>query len=258
MKIHILPNATELGKAAAIQATEILSRCIKDNGTARLLLSTGMSQFETLEALLVQPIDWSCVEMFHLDEYIDLPITHKASFRKYLNERFISKICLKAVYLVDGEGDIAENIRNLNESISKAPVDLGLIGIGENAHVAFNDPPADFDTEQPYIIVNLNEKCKMQQVREGWFPDIKSVPAKAISMSVRQILLCKNIISCVPHSEKANAVRLAIESPVSNLVPATILRTHLAFDLYLDSNSAKDLDKNTIEKLNIEKLNIEK
>ncbi|MDW7658905.1 MAG: glucosamine-6-phosphate deaminase [Bacillota bacterium] len=243
MNINISKDPVTLGEAAAKQAAKVLSEAISKRGKARLILSTGQSQFETLQALLASDVDWSRVEMFHLDEYIDLPISHPASFRRYLNERFISKIQLKAVHLVDGEGDIQATIQVLSEAVAAEPVDLGLIGIGENAHIAFNDPPADFTTEEPYIIVYLNEDCKKQQVREGWFPDLAHVPARAISMSVRQILKCKTIISCVPHAVKANAVRRTLESPVSNQVPASIFKTHPDVTLYLDEASASDLSQ---------------
>jgi glucosamine-6-phosphate deaminase len=241
MNINISKDPVTLGEAAARQAAKVLSEAIAKNGKARLILSTGQSQFETLQALLASAVDWSRVEMFHLDEYIDLPVSHPASFRRYLNERFISKIQLKAVHLVNGEGDVLATIQALSEAVAAEPVDLGLIGIGENAHIAFNDPPADFTTEEPYIIVNLDDDCKKQQVREGWFPDLAHVPARAISMSVRQILKCKTIISCVPHAVKANAVRRAVESPVSNQVPASILKTHPDITLYLDEASASGL-----------------
>jgi glucosamine-6-phosphate deaminase len=243
MKINISKDPVSLGEAAARQAAKVLSEAIAKNGKARLILSTGQSQFETLQALLASAVDWSRVEMFHLDEYIDLPVSHPASFRRYLNERFISKIQLKAVHLVDGEGDIQATIQALSEAVAAEPVDLGLIGIGENAHIAFNDPPADFTTEEPYIIVNLDDDCKKQQVREGWFPDLAHVPSRAISMSVRQILKCKTIISCVPHAVKADAVRRAVESPVSNQVPASILKTHPDITLYLDEASASGLSE---------------
>lgn len=243
MNINIAKDPVTLGETAARQAAKVLREAITKNGKARLILSTGQSQFETLQALLTSDVDWSRVELFHLDEYIDLPVSHPASFRRYLNERFISKIQLKAVHLVDGEGDIQATIQALSEAVAAEPADLGLIGIGENAHIAFNDPPADFTTEQPYIIVNLDDDCKAQQVREGWFPDLAHVPAQAISMSVRQILKCKTIISCVPHAVKANAVQRTLESPVSNQVPASILKTHPDVTLYLDEASASGLSE---------------
>lgn len=242
MNINIQANPVALGQAAAKQAAAVLNRAIREKGSARLILSTGQSQFETLEALLAETVDWSRVELFHLDEYIGLPMSHPASFRRYLTDRFISRIQLQAVHLVDGEGDVAATIRDLNAAVSSADVDLGLIGIGENAHIAFNDPPADFDTTVPYLVVNLDENCKKQQVREGWFPDLEHVPAQAISMSVRQILKCRTIISCVPHLVKAAAVRKALEPAVTNLAPASILKTHPDIALYLDEQSASALD----------------
>ena len=241
MYIQIFPDSAALGSAAAKKAAAILNESIQTRGTARLILSTGMSQFDTLSALVAEPVDWSRVELFHLDEYIGLPLSHPASFRRYLLDRFISKVSLKSVHLVDGEGDAAAQIALLNAAISSAPPDLGLIGIGENGHIAFNDPPADFDTGEPYIIVNLDENCKKQQVGEGWFPDPDHVPAQAISMSVRQILRCGTIISCVPHAVKATAVRLTLEQDISNRIPATALKKHPDVTLFLDEASAAGL-----------------
>ena len=241
MNVQIYPDSPALGLAAAKKAAAILNQAIRERGRARLVLSTGMSQFDTLSALLDEPVDWSKVELFHLDEYIGLPVSHPASFRRYLLDRFISKINLKSVHLVDGEGDVAAKMAQLKTDITAAPIDLGLIGIGENAHIAFNDPPADFTVDEPYIIVNLDENCKKQQVGEGWFPDIAHVPSQAISMSVRQILRCTQIISCVPHAVKATAIRKTLEQDVNNLVPATILKTHPEVWLFLDEASASGL-----------------
>ncbi|NLM78243.1 MAG: glucosamine-6-phosphate deaminase [Ruminococcaceae bacterium] len=246
MKINISKTPVALGEAAAAKAAKVLRQAIEAKGKARLILSTGQSQFETLQALLAEAIDWSKVELFHLDEYIDLPDSHPASFRRYLLDRFISKIQLKSVHLVNGEGDVDAHIKALNEAVSAEQVDLGLIGIGENAHIAFNDPPADFTTEQPYIIVKLDDACKSQQVREGWFPDLDHVPTHAISMSVRQILKCRTIISCVPHAVKAKAVSLTLEKPVSNEIPATILKTHSDVTLFVDTASAASLSEDVI------------
>ena len=203
MEIRICNNANELGKSAAKYVAESINECIRKQGSARIVLSTGASQFETLAALVEEPVDWSRVEMFHLDEYVALDETHKASFRKYLKEKFISKVNLKNAYLVDGT---PECIASLTEEIRKAPIDIGLIGIGENAHIAFNDPPADFETTDAYIVVNLNDTCKKQQVGEGWFETVDDVPKQAISMTVYQILQCKKIVSCVPHAVKAKTM----------------------------------------------------
>ncbi len=242
VNLHICNDANDLGKKAAEHAGRILTECIQEKGKARLVLSTGQSQFEFFENFVQQPVDWSKVEMFHLDEYVGLPESHPASFRKYLKERFTTKVPLGKAHFVNGEGDIAEQIAALNEEISKEPVDLGLIGIGENAHIAFNDPPANFDTDEPYIVVDLDDACKQQQVREGWFPSIDDVPKQAITMSVKQILKCEAIISCVPHQVKAEAIRRTLTEEITNVVPATILKTHRNWSLYLDPASSSQID----------------
>lgn len=242
MKVSVLKNSEELGRAAAVYSAGILNDCIKKKGKARLLLSTGASQFDTLNALIQTDVDWSKVEMFHLDEYVNLPESHPASFRKYLKERFVSKLNLKHAYFVNGEGDITKRIEELNREIAKEPIDLGLIGVGENAHIAFNDPPANFDIEDPYIVVSLDEDCKKQQVREGWFPTIDDVPKQAISMSVQQIMKCNVVVSCVPYKVKANAIKNMLENDKTNLIPATILKEHKCINVYLDEESASLVD----------------
>jgi glucosamine-6-phosphate deaminase len=228
-----------------IQAAKLASRKLNDsiiaNGNARLVLATGSSQFETLESLLKQDISWEKIEIFHLDEYIGLPLGHKASFRKYLYDRFISHIKCKRFYSIDTEEDIPILIERLSAEITKAEVDVGMIGIGENGHIAFNDPPADFDTNEPYIVVRLDERCRQQQVGEDWFSRLAEVPEKAVSMSVKQILKCKTIISAVPHKVKSEAVRKTLTTKPSNLVPATILKQHPDFNLFLDYNSASEV-----------------
>jgi len=239
MRINIFKTPKEMGKEAARFIAEKLNEAISARGEARLLVSTGASQFELFEALVHEKVDWPRVTMFHLDEYIGLPPTHKASFRKYLKERFVSLVNLGEAVFVDGEGDIAEAIAEVTARITKAPMDVAAIGIGENGHVAFNDPPADFDTQESYIIVSLDEKCKIQQAREGWFPTPEDVPSKAISMSVSQILKAKCIVSVVPHAVKAEAIKNTLLEPVSPLVPATILKTHSDWHLYLDAEAAK-------------------
>lgn len=240
MEIRICENPDALGKSAAKFVAEQLRKIIKENGCARIALSTGASQFDTIKHLVLQDVDWSKVEMFHLDEYVDLPITHPASFRKYLKERFVDKVStLKAAHFVDGT---KEGIARLTEEITAAPIDIGLIGIGENTHIAFNDPPADFDTQQSYIIVNLDEACRRQQLGEGWFPTIDDVPRQAVSMTVSQIMKCKKIVSCVPYAVKANAIMKTITTKeTTNLVPATKLKEHSDFVLYLDIDSAKEV-----------------
>ncbi len=248
MKIVVSKNPEQLGLEAATLAAEILNKTIAEKANARLLLSTGASQFDTLKALVKMDIDWSKVEMFHLDEYIGLSKTHPASFRKYLKERFVDHTNLKHVHYIDVEGDLEERIRRMSNEVRKEPIDLALVGIGENAHIAFNDPPADFDTKEAFIIVNLDEKCKQQQVREGWFKSIDEVPKQALTMTVHQIMQSRIILSCVPHKAKANAVKLALESDLTNEIPATMLKQHPNWTLFLDEDSASLLDRELLKK----------
>lgn len=239
MEITISKDAVSLGRAAAEFSAKVINDAIGRKGHARIILSTGMSQFETLSALIEEDIDWSKVEMFHLDEYVDLPETHIASFRKYLKERFISKVSLGAYHLVEGKAELPALIRELE----KEEIDLGLIGIGENGHIAFNDPPCNFHTRDSYIVVNLSDTCKAQQVGEGWFATPADVPAQAISMSCYRIMQCRVIVSAVPHKVKARAVANTLASKVvTNMVPATLLKTHPEFYLFLDEESASEAD----------------
>ena len=241
MKIEIFENSIELGKVAATQCAAIINDAIARQGKARIVLSTGMSQFDTITALTEVDIDWSKVEMFHLDEYIGLPESHPASFRKYLKERFLNRVNIKQAFLVDGENDPQKVIAFLSDEIHKEPVDLGLIGIGENAHIAFNDPPADFETKDAFICVTLNDTCKQQQVGEGWFATLDDVPKQAISMSVYQIMQCRQIVSCVPFAVKAKAIKDTLGNELTNMVPATMLKQHPHCTLYLDKESASQI-----------------
>ena len=169
-------------------------------------MATGTSQFETLQQLISEDIDWSKVTMFHLDEYIGLPKSSPASFRRYLEERFIQKVgTLKEIHLINGESNAEAECRRLSNIIKSMTVDVALVGIGENGHLGFNDPPADFETEEPFIIVELDEKCRQQQYGEGWFKSIDDVPRKAITMSVNQIMKSGQIICSVPESRKATS-----------------------------------------------------
>ena len=237
MEIRIAENRYALGQSAAKYVAQILRETIAEKGKARMVLSTGASQFDTLEALTKEDVQWDKVEMFHLDEYVDLPETHPASFRKYLKERFVEKVApLAGVYFVDGT---VEGIAGLTQQLRREPIDIGLIGIGENGHIAFNDPPADFDTKEAYIVVNLDDDCKKQQMGEGWFATIDDVPKQAVSMTPYQIMQCRRIVSCVPYAVKAGAVEKTLKAKeVTNLVPATLLKTHPDFVLYLDMESA--------------------
>lgn len=239
--INVASTPRELGEKAAKLIATLLNQAIAEQGQARIILSTGASQFETMEALTAQDVDWTKVEMFHLDEYVNLPESHLASFRKYLKERFVSKLPLKAAYFVNGEGDVQRNIEMLTAELRKRPVDVGVIGIGENGHIAFNDPPADFETEVAYKVVDLDDRCKQQQVGEGWFRTIHDVPTQAITMCPKQILSCKHIVTSVPHAVKAEAIFNTITKPVSPMIPATLLKTHTDWNLFIDNASATKL-----------------
>jgi glucosamine-6-phosphate deaminase len=244
MEVIIAKGAVELGQKAGEKAAELIREAISGQGYANVILATGSSQFETLKQLIQEDLDWSNVTMFHLDEYIGLPQSHGASFRKYLNERFLAKVTpLKAVYLVDGETDPAAECERLGEAIAAHPIDVALVGVGENGHLAFNDPPADFETESPYLVVTLDEPCRRQQMGEGWFATLEDVPEQAISMSVKQIMKSKHIICSVPDARKAQAVKNSIEQDVSNLFPASILQLHPDCTYYLDANSASQLSR---------------
>jgi len=239
-KIHIYPNPQELGTATASMAANILRQLLGTQAEVNLILATGTSQFEMLHSLVQQPgIDWKRITAFHLDEYIGIPKNHPASFRKYLLERFISKVPLREFIEVNGEAPDPElECERLSEWTRAKPVDLAMIGIGENGHIAFNDPPADFKTHQPYIIVELDLACRNQQVGEGWFKELDEVPTHAISMSVNQILLSKHILCTVPDLRKAPAVQATVEGPVTPNCPASILRNHPNFHLFLDEPAA--------------------
>ena len=239
MNINISRTSGEMAQRAAACAAQAISRTIAQNGEARILLSTGESQIEAIRYLTEMEVEGDKVVMFHLDEYINLAETHKASFRKYLKERFIQVVNPKKAYLVNGEGNVEENIATLTEELEKAPIDVALVGIGENAHIAFNDPPADFETDKAYIIVNLDQTCKQQQVNEGWFGSLDEVPAQAISMTVPQILKSRTIVTIVPGIRKSDAIQKTLSAEtVTNLVPATILKTHPDWNLFLDGDSA--------------------
>ena len=247
MELTILQSKIAVGEAAAKHAARSLQRILSNASTARIIAATGASQLDFLESLTsLSEIDWERVEMFHLDEYIGIPAAHNASFRRYLMERFIQKTGIKRYHLLDGERDPDDVIRKIGGELQSHPVDIAFVGIGENGHLAFNDPPADFETEAPYLIVELDEACRRQQVAEGWFTDISEVPARAISMSVNQILKAKEIIAVVPGLRKSHAVKACLEGEITAMAPASILRTHSNTTIYLDVESASLLGAATI------------
>src|SRR5690554_4082850 len=212
MKVIKSDSPKELGTAAGKAAASLIKNTIEEKGASNIILATGTSQFETIRQLLEEDVDWSKVNVFHLDEYIGIPISHPASFRKYLKERFIDKAgAIGSVHLINGEVDPDEECQRLGELIGQHPIDVAMVGIGENGHLAFNDPPADFETEKPYLVVDLDEKCRAQQVGEGWFAGLDDVPKQAISMSIRQIMSCRTIFCSVPDARKAAAVRDTLE-----------------------------------------------
>ena len=247
MVIKCFSDKRDMAKVAAEQAAAELRGVIDKQGKARIVAATGAAQFEFLEALTSLPgIDWTRVEMFHLDEYIGLPASHPASFCRFLKERLIQKTGITKHFLLDGEQDPVEVIRRTAEVLQAAPVDLAFVGIGENGHLAFNDPPADFETQEPYIVVKLDEACRRQQLGEGWFASLTDVPERAISMSIPQILKATKIICIVPDARKAQAVKACLEGEIGPLAPASILRTHAITTIYLDKHSAGLLNPDTL------------
>jgi len=239
LQIKIFTTKTELGQAAARDAAAIINHAIAERNSAYVIAATGASQFQFLDALMLAPVDWTKVTFFHLDEYVGLPKSHAASFRRYLNERIVSRVHPHAFYFIDGEADdVHDECRRIGQLITQQTVDVAFVGIGENGHLAFNDPPADFDTREPYLVVNLDEACRQQQVGEGWFKSIDEVPAQAISMSIRQILRSREILCIVPDQRKADAVKAAVELNVSPMHPSSILQTHERVTLYLDHASS--------------------
>ena len=250
MVLRVFDDAISLGRAAAAQGANAIRGAIQARGRARVVAASGASQIQFLEELTAASgIDWERVELFHLDEYIGLPMTHPASFRRFLHERLIDKTGITEFHLLNGEADAEQVIREASRAIAAAPIDVAFAGIGENGHLAFNDPPADFETAEPYLIVNLDEACRRQQVGEGWFADLAAVPKRAISMSVRQVLRANEIVAVVPDARKAQAVKACFDGPMSPMAPASILRTHPNATIYLDKQSSALLNPATLSKL---------
>ncbi|MBW2370380.1 MAG: glucosamine-6-phosphate deaminase [Deltaproteobacteria bacterium] len=240
MKISVLPNDMEMARIAAKKAAEFLKDAITQKGHATFVAATGASQLNFLKALASDPeIDWAKTTMFHLDEYIGLPETHPASFRLYLKERLVQQVHPGEVHLIRGDAsDPQAECRRLNQLIAAHEIDVSFIGIGENGHIAFNDPPADFDVEDPFIIVALDDACRRQQFTEGWFSSLDEVPEQAISMSIKQIMKSNAIICTVPDQRKAKAVQECFTGEVVPSHPASILRRHENTHVYLDTDAA--------------------
>ena len=247
--LQIHSNPETMGAAAAAHGAAKIIAAIEKQGYANIIVATGASQFTMLSALAATPgIDWGKVTMFHLDEYVGLPETHPASFRKYIKERFIAQLPkpLKNAYFVNGsDPDPAKTCAELGKIIAEHPIDVCFIGIGENGHIAFNDPPADFDTEIPYLIVDLDDACRNQQLGEGWFPNFDAVPKQAVSMSVRQIMKSRCIVNTVPDSRKAHAIKITFEEELSPMHPASVIRLHPDCRTFCDEPAAAELSKFT-------------
>jgi len=247
MILKVFEDKASLARAAADQAATAVTGAIRDRGKARVIAASAASQFEFLEALTATPgIDWKRVELFHLDEYIGLPMSHPASFCKFLQERLIGKAGITSYHLLNGEENPVKVIHETSKFLSAAPIDVAFVGIGENGHLAFNDPPADFETEEPFIVVNLDEACRLQQVGEGWFKDLSTVPTQAISMSVRQVMKSKEILAVVPDARKAHAIKACFDGEINRMAPSSILRTHPSATVYLDRHSAALLSRKTL------------
>lgn len=242
MKTILTESSKQMGRYSALQAADALRLAISQRGVAHLVVATGASQFEVLEHLIGLPdINWGCVHGFHLDEYVGIASNHPASFCGYLKERFVDRVPLASFHYLDGTQPPDEVIRRASTAIEAVTIDVALVGIGENGHLAFNDPPADFETNDPYLLVELDEPCRQQQVGEGWFASLDDVPTQAISMSIRQIMKCQTILCSVPDQRKAAAVRDTLQSPVGPQNPASILRDHPQATLVIDKAAASQL-----------------
>ncbi len=248
MKLIVAKDVEELAKLSAKQAADVLNQAIAEKGSARLLLSTGASQLKFFEEFVKQDVAWHKVEMFHLDEYMGISPDHPASFNNYLTKRFVEKVIPGKIHLIYGYMDPFKTIEELTAAINEAPIDLGMIGIGENAHIAFNDPPADFEDPRAYKMVTLDKRCLEQQVHEGWFKSVDETYKQAISMTCPQIMKCKHIISVVPYKVKAEAIYNTLNSELDNKIPATLLKQHEDVTVYCDTDSASLLTQELIDK----------
>jgi len=248
MEIKVFQSKRDLAQAAANHAAILMREAISRRGVARIIAATGASQFDFLDALTQTPaIDWGRVEMFHLDEYVGMPESAPASFCRYLRERLIDKVGLKNYHLLDGTDDPAAVIKRVSEEIRRAPIDVAFAGVGENGHLAFNDPPADFETDEAYMVVNLDEDCRRQQLGEGWFSTLADVPRQALSMTIRQLMKAEHVLCIVPDSRKAKAIRACFGGEVSPLAPASILQRHPNAIIYLDQESSALLPQAKVE-----------
>lgn len=240
MELRTYDTTQEMAREAATAAAAALREAIRTQGSARFIVATGTSQMAFLNELTSQDVEWSATTMFHLDEYIGLGADHRASFVNYLQKNVIDRVRPGCTHLLDGRADPEVERRRLSLLVAESPVDVAFVGIGENGHLAFNDPPADFETREPYLLVTLDEACRLQQVGEGWFSSIGEVPTRALSMSIHRIMQSRRIICTVPDRRKAEAVRdcLSGNYPVAPEYPASILRNHENCTVFLDPDAA--------------------
>ena len=240
--LKVYPNKKLASAAAAKHAAQIICDAIDAKGHARIIAATGASQLDFIAALIaIKDIDWSKVEMFHLDEYVGMPISHSASFRRFLLDRLIAPTGITKYHLLDGETDPAATCNTVGAALQSAPIDVVFAGIGENGHIAFNDPPADFTSRDAYLVVDLDEGCRRQQLGEGWFPTLEDVPKQAMTLSVQQFLQAENVITVVPDERKADAAKKCLEGPINPNAPASILRRHPGNHFYFDQAAASKL-----------------
>jgi glucosamine-6-phosphate deaminase len=246
MRVVVCGTPAAAGDLAAAVVAARLNEVLARRERARLLLSTGESQFETLRSLVRRPVEWDRVDAFHLDEYVDLSREHPASFRRYLDERVASVVPLRMHYVDPSSPD---ELKRLSEAVAETPMDVALIGIGQNGHIAFNDPPADFSARSPYLKVELDAACRAQQVHEGWFATDADVPRRAITMSVHEIMRSLEIVSVVPHSAKAPTIRrLLTNCDVTPELPASMLTRHANALLVLDRASSQLLPNDVFKR----------
>jgi len=237
LQVKVYNNPREAGVSAADFVAGKLKSVIEEKGKANLILATGASQFSFLDALKQKQLPWSKITVFHLDEYKDISDQHTASFRKYLKDRILDIVKPGEVYLINGDAkDLEKEIARYEQLLKDHPVDVACIGIGENGHIAFNDPPvADFNDPKWVKVVELDEACRLQQFGEGWFPSLDDVPSEAVSLTITAIMNCKTISCVVPDKRKANAVYNTLNGEISTACPASILRKHPDTVLFLDT-----------------------
>ena len=240
LEIHQYPNRTALGAAAAERVAESIRKACAARGEARVIFACAPSQNEFLEALVRLPVAWDKVVVFHMDEYVGLRAEHPQSFRNFLRTHLLERISAPAaVHLIRAEEDPAREAERYGRLLAEKPIDVVCLGIGENGHLAFNDPPvADFHDPALVKVVELDASCRQQQVNDGCFPNFEAVPAHALTLTVPALVGAREVSCVAPGERKAAAVRDTLHGPVSTQCPASILRRHAHAVLHIDSASA--------------------